>query len=153
MPHLKVFPALTDDVNQGWVWIRCPGISQREIVRIGNPSKDRCVYCEAIAIEPLFLEEYNKPASLLRGTIPDEGEVVVMNAWYRSRLGDIPAGSESELEVIVVTDEPSAQLFAALHHPQVVVRMATYLGIGGVVLGVIATVLAIVPFLEQGLPK
>jgi hypothetical protein len=56
---LKVFAALSEDINNGWVWLPKSVVKARTIVKISNPSTHKSVYCEAIQIGANFQKRYN----------------------------------------------------------------------------------------------
>jgi len=138
----QVYPALAEDVNQGWIWIEpCPS-SERGTIRVYCCANDKAVYCEALPIDENFRYSYeNLPRAKLNTT-----NIAVINAWYRARLG-IEKNTEVMLEVIP-TDDPMSQMFAALHHPQVVVRIATILAIASIGIGLIGILLSLISLLK-----
>jgi hypothetical protein len=68
-----------------------------------------------------------------------------MNAWFRRKLR-IRDG-RNELHV-AICKSPWCGICACFHHPQVVVRLATWLGFIGVALGVLGVVLAVIPLFK-----
>jgi hypothetical protein len=138
--HTKfmIYASLHEEIEAGWVWLSTPTLPPRSIICIYNPGPDKKVYCEALQIDENFLRKYNDPNSgrHLDGSVPQ----LVMNAWYRSRLGNIGTKSEYELN-ITQSNCLLWKLLACIHHPQVVVRMGTWLGIIGILLGGISLVL------------
>lgn len=131
---LKVFASLSEDINNGWVWVPESFVSERAVVRIKNSSSGRVVFCEALQIGDNYLKRYN--ANDRTYLINDQNESIVMSEWYRKKLGIIETQTEIEFE-IVKKDNFWSHLRASLHHPQIVVRLATGLAILSVVLGVI----------------
>ena len=137
---------MTEDINQGWIWIRDSSISGRRLVRIDNPHCDKTVFCEAISFkdDPNFLRLYNDE---YRFQIPDDDSpTIVMSAWYRTRLGDIkPDKTEStELDIVLTGDLPCAQIKAALSHPQMIVKTATVLAILSILISIVGTVIGVI---------
>lgn len=55
MPY-KIYAALMDDINSGWVWVGGFSGEQRSIVKLKNKSNDRSVFCEALRIDKNFLK-------------------------------------------------------------------------------------------------
>lgn len=141
----KVYAALIEDLNQGWVWIHDPNLTAsselRPIIRITTPKLLKAVYCEALYIDPNYVDYYNEKKSTYKITFGDR--IIVINEWYRKKLGNIRTYAKTNKEEelgIEICDNVFWQIMACLQHPQVVVRIATWLGIIGVVLGVIGIV-------------
>ncbi len=134
---MKVYAALRDDVGEGHVWFQRPGLPERCVVKITN--KGRSVYCEALQIEKNFLEAYNQSP---RVTIDNPASSIVMSYWYRAHLGGLETQKSYPLTVKVA--KPLwGQLRACMQHPHLVVRVAVWLGILSVVLGVVGVGLAL----------
>lgn len=135
----KIFAALHDELNAGWVWIRSSNLSSRCIVKIRNPQNRKKVYCEALQVDDNFLKKYNDSS---RFHIVDSSPALVINSWYRKRLGDFSTQSCQDLE-ITPANRLWGKIWACLHHPQVIVRIATYLGLLSILLGFFSIVLAV----------
>jgi hypothetical protein len=130
---MKLFAARDEDAHQGWVWLQDPALPPRSVVRITNPANSLTVYCEALQIDQSFLREYNQRPRL---SICEPQESLVIGAWYRARLGGLATQSDVPLE-IKACNSWIGQFCACVHHPQVVVRLAAWLGGIGLILGVI----------------
>lgn len=128
----RIFAATRDEIDSGWVWIGTPKLNHRTIVRITNKDNKKRIYCEALSIDHNFLTEYNKPPRI---SIESPDQTLVINSWYRSRLGDIPSQTEYDIE-IRASDNIWGKFRASLGHPQTVVRLAMWLGIISVILGI-----------------
>ncbi len=65
MARFKIYPALNEDVNQGWVWLhqsQLPdGSPPRSIVKLSASDASKYVYCEARTIDRDFESNYNPP--------------------------------------------------------------------------------------------
>ena len=142
---MKLFAALDDDSQQGWVWLKKPELLPRGIVRI--TCGDRSVFCEALQIEDNFLKKYNREGEG-RIFITNAAETLVINGWYRAKLGNVPTQVESPITVQGCNGW-CAKMKACLDHPQTVVRVATWLGIIGVALGVVGLVLGVLSLLPH----
>jgi hypothetical protein len=136
-----IYAAMPEDINVGWVWIGSPRLASRIVVRITNKKSGNSSYCEALQIEDNFLRIYNDNGSK-REVICDPGKALVLNAWYRRMLDRIETQSEYDLE-IEAADNLWGRLRSCLQHPQVVVRLATWLGIFSVGLGVMGLLLGL----------
>ena len=140
----RIYAAIRDDVSSGWIWINNKKIQQRSILFIYNPQNKKYLYSEALKIEGNYLRNYNQSNS---GRIPlligNENEpVIVINEWYRHKLGDIQTQEYCELEI---TEENNCVgwIMACLHHPQIIVRIATILAIISIFISIISVVIAI----------
>jgi hypothetical protein len=130
---MKLFVAHRDDAHQGWVWLQIRGFPVRCVVRITNPSNGRSICCEALQIDQNFLDEYNQSP---RFAITDPNSSLVLGQWYRTGLGGLAAQSEVAL-TIKAANGWWGRFRACTDHPQIVVRLAAWLGGIGLLLGVI----------------
>lgn len=135
----RVLASLREDLNQGWVWVTNTGLDSRSVVRITNKKNGKSVYCESLEIDDNYLFAYNnRPRENIDKTKP----TITVSSWYRIKLGGINTKTNHELEVRAANSW-WGKTRANLQHPQVVVRMATWLGIISVGLGVIGIVLGV----------
>jgi hypothetical protein len=144
--EIRIFASLYEDIAQGFVWLQKPGLPPRCIVKIKNLETGRSVFCEALQFDKNFLDRYNKCP---RYTIKNPATSLVMNWWYRARLGDLQTQHEYPLE-ISAANSWCGKLLACFHHPQILVRVAAWLGIISVVLGAIGVVLGVVSVWPTG---
>ena len=128
---MKVYASLGDDIGEGFVWLKNPGLPPRCVVKIRNPATKKVVFCEALQFEENFLKKYNATP---RMPITDPESAIVMNAWYRARPGGLDTQKEHSLEV-ANANWWWGKLRSGVHHPQVIVRVAVWLGVVSVVLG------------------
>ena len=134
----KVLAATRADMNEGWVWLSNYEYASRSIIKIVNKSNDAAIYCEALKIDDNFTKEYNHPP---RVNINDTENTIVMNGWYRNRLGAIDTKKKYELEISEANGF-WGKFRGSTGHPQVVVRLATWLAVISVGLGVLSIGLA-----------
>jgi len=137
---MKIYASLDDHIGDGIVWLRKPGLPARCVVRITNPETKRSVFCEALQLEENFLKRYNQPS---RHTIEDSASAIVMSGWYRIHLGGLQTQQEYVLEV-TVADSWCGKIRACMQHPQIVVRVAVWLGLVSVALGVFGVILGVI---------
>ena len=137
---MRIYASLSDDIGEGFVWLKKPGLPPRSVVKITNPATKRSIFCEALQFEENFLKRYNVPPRL---TITNPESAIVMNAWYRALLGGLNTDEDQPLE-IADANGWWGKLRAGLHHPQVIVRVAVSLGVLSVFLGVFGVVLGVV---------
>ena len=135
----KIFAALKEDINSGWVWVGDKTISERTIVLLVNKNNNKKIYCEALFIDENFLREYNNPP---RAFIKNPSCSIVINSWYRKELGNIEPQSEYELEIKKV-DNKYGKLRASLKHPQVAIRTAIKLALWSVALAIIGIIIGV----------
>jgi hypothetical protein len=135
--RVRVYVSLPEHTNEGFVWLKAPTLPQRSVVRLGNPSTGESAYCEVLQIDENFQRIYN--SSEWRIKIDAAESAIVMNQWYRKRLGLQPQQDYS-LEV-----DPRNRWFgrirACMQHPQNVVRVAVWLGVISVATALVGLVL------------
>ena len=125
----KTFAALADESNSGWVWLwETDELKSRKIVKIvhnGHP-----VFCECRTIDANFTNQYNKPP---RVPIPITAKnTLIISKWYRDALGGIKTEDDVPLTIAPAKIPIWRAVRAAAHHPDFMVRLATYLGVIGV---------------------
>lgn len=137
---MKIFAARDEDAHQGWVWLKAPAMPARCVIKITNPASQKSIYCEALQIDSNFLADYNQSPRI---SIEDPQDTLVISAWYRANLGGMSTRNVLSLE-IRSCNTWFGKFRACIDHPQVVVRLAAWLGGIGFILGVIGLVLGIV---------
>lgn len=135
----RVLASLRDELNQGWVWATNSGLDSRSIVKITNKKNNKFIYCECLEIDDNYIFAYNISP---RESIDKDKPTITINAWYRKRLGGINTKTNHELEIRAANGW-LGKLRANQQHPQVVVRMATWLSIVSVALGVLSVCLSL----------
>lgn len=146
---MKLFAALREDTQQGWVWLQNPTFRTRSIVRITNPNNKKSIYCEALQIDKNYLNTYNQSP---RFTISNPQESLVINGWYRDRLGNLSTQSDVQLNITPCNSLWGnwwGKLRACTDHPQIVVRVAFWLGAIGLFLGVIGFMLSVIGLYQK----
>jgi len=148
--NYSVLWALREDFNEGWIWIRDSDLRarvelSRPIVRIRVGKKT--AYCEAVWAGESYFNRFRAAA----GDIAPSSRVVFISDWYRRRLGI--ATGEADLD-IQFSRRPLSRavwrLLACFQHPQVVVVLATSLGIIGVGLGVMGLGFGVISVQQWG---
>lgn len=125
-------------MNEGWVWLSNHGYAPRSIIKIKNNSNGDVVYCEALEIDDNFTQEYNQTPRI---DIDPAEKTIIMNGWYRKRLGGIETKKSHDLDVSEANSF-LGRFRASIGHPQIVVRLATWLGVISVALGIVGICLA-----------
>ena len=139
--------ALRDEANEGWIWV--DGLPSRTIVKVTNRESHcwsirprRSVVCEVREIDENFLDHYNQEP---RFPIPKQGRqpTLVLSHWYRAALGGFHTTEPDNVRGRVKLAIKPMRLWgwrsirAACHHPDIVVRLGTRLGVLGTWLGVL----------------
>lgn len=132
----KIFSSMYEDIDTGAVWISGATYPPRTIVKIRCTETRKSVYTEALLIEPNFLKKYNHPPRI---TIADTETALVMNNWYRHLLGDIQSKNTYDFDISIPTDESAywGRLRATMTHPQLAIRVGTWIGIIAVLISVL----------------
>ncbi|MFZ1745369.1 MAG: hypothetical protein WBO24_12500 [Nitrospirales bacterium] len=128
----KVYAAMHEEMNEGWVWLTGSGFVPRSIIKITNKANKKSVFCECLEIEENFTKKYNHSP---RVPIDPNEPTAVINAWYRKRLGNIATKKKYDLQICEANGW-WGKFRASAQHPQVVVRLATSLAAISVVLGI-----------------
>ena len=121
-------------MNEGWVWLTGFEFGPRSVIKITNKANNKSVFCERLEIDDNFTKEYNKTPRVF---IDRNEKTAIINAWYRKRLGGIPTRTSHNLQIAEVNGW-WGKFRANTDHPQMVVRLATWLATISVALGVIS---------------
>ena len=137
--------ALSEETNDGWVWVHMPAKSfaPRTIVRVDRRLRGHRfrTYVEARTIDDNFRRNYN--ACSKRIAVVEQRDTLVMAEWYRDALRIPRTTAPDNVTDMVSLSVVSARmpvwpsLRAACHHPALSVRLGTRLGMVGVCLGVV----------------
>jgi len=138
----QIRPALFEEVKEGWVWLSPAATPFPGHIRIYSPAMRRWIVCEQRVIDTTFRRIYNDPSK--GRTLPSQGSVLVISAYYRDRLGlESDGGSDIELEIRQARG-PIAGVIAGVTHPSSAVRTATWLGLLSIVLGGLSLGIALI---------
>lgn len=148
----QIYGAPAEDMNEGWIWIRHEAIkseikNRRRIVKFKNTSAHSrpVIYCEALYAEQLEINRFNKS----RNNPLRNDCFTLMSGWYRHRLGIPNLTNNTVVKLELTTNaKPWWLLFACLQHPQIVIVLATVLGIIGLGLGLIGVGLGLIAIKE-----
>lgn len=135
----KVLASLRDEMNQGWVWVTNSGLESRSVVKITNSKNNKAIFCECLEIEDNYISAYNNPPRI---NIDKDEPTITINSWYRKRLGGIATKTTHELEIREANGW-YGRLRANIGHPQVVVRMAVWLSLLSLGLGVLGVCISL----------
>ena len=136
---MKIYSAFREDSHQGWVWLQMPNLPARSIVKIKNTENGKSIYCETLQIDRNFLTFYNK---LPRIEITNPQNTLVINGWYRAKLGGL--NSQTDIEITVTPfNSWYGKFMACIDHPQTIVRVAAWLGAISVALGILGLILGL----------
>lgn len=142
---LKVFAALHEDSNAGWIWIpEAKGISSRDHIIVVVTGSQKKVTCVCRTLDKNFQSHYNNQPFTKK--LQDLSRSIVLPAYYRDLLGKLETDEDYEFEIRKVwrLNYPK-RIFALVQHPDNAIRIATWLalwslvlGIGGIVIGIIS---------------
>ena len=135
----KVLASLRDELNQGWIWVTNSGLEPRSVVKVTNLKNQKSIFCECLEIEDNYIFTYNKHP---RVNINKSEPTITINSWYRKKLGGIETKTIHELE-IRAANGLFGRLRANFHHPQVIVRIAIWLSLLSLGLGVLGVCLSL----------
>ncbi len=138
MPY-KIYAALQEDINTGWVWLGGFECNQRSIVKLVNEKNKKSVYCEALKIDSNFIKKYKEGNT---SKIEAKENTIVASEWYRNKLGVNNTKNDERIK-ISVENNLIGRFMSCIQHPQVIVRLATWLGVISIVLGVIGICLGL----------
>jgi len=128
----KVYVALDAEKKEGWVWLPFDAGLSAEYVTIRNPAKGLTAICERRIVDENFRGVYDSTEGTIH--LPEHGQFIVMNAWYRQRLGIWDTRPELPLEL----KDASGWLpiyRASRQHPNPIIRLSTNLAVLSVLLG------------------
>ncbi|MEZ8097228.1 hypothetical protein ACED51_24285 [Photobacterium swingsii] len=131
---------MRSDINDGFVWVARKNFKPRSIIKIKNKDNGKVVYCEYLEVDQNFLNDYNKKPRL---TINPNEDLIVISEWYRKKLGDIPTKQEVDLDINEV-DSHWAKFRTCINHPQIVVRLSSWLAVISVCLGIVSFILGVI---------
>jgi len=149
--NLELHTALAEDASEGCIWFKliCAKdhlSGRRRIVRVTRTdAKGRSmspVYCEGLYADRHYAKRWLKRSL----AIDAKDEMFFVSEWYRLRLG-IDEDSYAEIPIRIETYDSESvlwQLRACLQHPQIVVFIASILGIVGTGLGLIGLGLVLI---------
>ncbi len=147
----EVHTALNQEINDGRVWLRSAAReralkNRRCVVRISAPVAKKRVYCEALYADNFYLEEWKKRG---RDFFQDKTKkLAFISAWHRTPLGIGLGSHQLDVEIRRSSRPLWWQIRACIEHPQIVVCLATVLGIIGVGLGILGVGLSLLGITE-----
>ncbi|HEV3091295.1 MAG TPA: hypothetical protein VGX91_07635 [Candidatus Cybelea sp.] len=141
-----VHAALAEEEDDGWVWLDST-FPTRTVVKVERKHEGRAltVYCQSRKLDHNYVRRYNS-ADTNKIDTANWPHVMVMNEWYRDKLGSLKTMQTVELRV-TATSKAWRWLWnlrAVIEHPNIVARIGAKLGILGAVLGVLGAVLGII---------
>ncbi len=155
----KIYPCLNSDIEQSNIWVS--GVmSSRALLLIQNPQNGKKIFCEGLNIDTDYIRRYDNRFANYKDKpkkyheIVEPGNVVVtMSAWYRDILGiektKIGTEADVELKISLVSNLNFVnRLRVCFQHPQVAIRMATWIGIVSAVLGIVSVLCGIISFMS-----
>lgn len=143
-----------EEIDKGHVWLKIETselsrgeVASRPVVCIENTCNGKKIYCEALNIDKYFLKRYNKcPRHRIVGQ--DVDRALVISKWYRRRLGGLRTQKEYNLRITNAKGLKPA-LCAQLQHPQLIVRISTWLALISVSLGLLSVFISFASCLKS----
>ncbi|HDY86018.1 hypothetical protein LCGC14_0942850 [marine sediment metagenome] len=81
----------------------------------------------------------------MRTTIQHPKEVIVMNGWLHHLLGDLQTKTEAQIKICNLW---LGKFRASTYHPQIIVRVAAWLGLISIGLGLLGGIFGIVSLVK-----
>jgi len=145
----KIYAALHEESNNGWVWFAKPEFEPRTLVLLSNSQTGQCVYCECRRIDENFRKLYNDRPYTVKVSGEDQDVALVISDWYRRALGI--KTTKIDVDLRVSKANWWGELRTGCQHPDPVVRLATRLGILASLLGFSAFFFALSSVVSQKL--
>jgi len=137
---VKVVDALVkaskiEDIAAPFIWTAGIDIEHKEIVRIKNLNNKNKVWVEIFNGADNFIKNYNDRETTI--SIRATDKVIIASDWYRNLLG-LDKNKTNSIEIKCSKLPLFIKSFlAAKSHPDTNVRLATYLAILSVILGIV----------------
>lgn len=136
----KIYASLYEDITAGWVWIGKRECIQRAVIKIKNKTAGKSIYCEALEIDGNFINKYREKTGKL---IDSQERALIINEWYRKRLGNLEPQKEYDLE-IKYRIKLFGKIKAIMEHPQEAIRIASWLAFLSIVIGVLGLAMGLI---------
>ena len=131
----KVFAALHDESNAGWIWMPPEnGFTSRDLITITSLTKKKKVYCDCRIIDDNFQSYYKKETG---NSIDNKYNTIVISDYYRNKLGGLNTEEEYEFEIVRGKCFVS-KIRTLLQHPDNIVKIATWLAIISIGIGLLS---------------
>lgn len=138
--NIKILASIKTDAMEGWVWI-CPTlISENGFYKIENLDTNKKVFCYLRIVDENFVSQYNSSQRTFK--LNKEDNSVVINEFYRKKLGIAKANMDYNLE-ITEAGWYSKYLSFEFSHPNPYVRQSSRLTLISFFIGIIALGLTI----------
>jgi len=153
---VELHTALLEDVNEGRIWFKIADLKpqltgRRRIVRVARTgSLKRGIYCEALYADKYYVKRWQHKLAN-----PNQDRMFFISEWYRNQLAIHEKPGVPVNITLEISDSGLWQVYACLQHPQIVVFVATILGIVGAGLGLIGLGLGLIgirDWIQAGLP-
>lgn len=135
-----VFAGLHEEAKEGWIWLSPGHETLGDYVRVRNPATRKSVVCEQRLLDDNFRRYYNDHEHTF--PLSDSGDLIVMNARFRQRLGGIPTRVPVRLDVRSAS-RWGRYITASWHHPHPAIRTSLQLGFLSVGLGFLSVLLTV----------
>jgi hypothetical protein len=144
MEPFLILAALDSETKEGWVWLPLSSKWTTDAVSIKH--HDHSVICERRVVDKNFRRLYETETG---ATLPTDDNFIVINAWYRQRLGINDTKVKLPLEI---REEPglcAKHISVFWQHPNALVRTNILIALVSIGLGILGVVLGIVSFCRR----
>jgi hypothetical protein len=139
MDNFLILAALASEVKEGWVWLPLSASWSTDLVRITY--HNRSVITERRVVDANFRRFYEGETG---APLPTAENFLVMNAWYRQRLGINDTQIRLSLEVKEANSFWAGHVSVFWQHPQAVVRTNILVALVSIGLGILGLFLGLV---------
>jgi hypothetical protein len=138
MDNFLILAALASEMKEGWVWLPLSANWSTDLVRITY--HDRSVICERRVVDANFRRLYEQTTRMSLSAVEN---FIVMNAWYRQRLGINDTQISLPLEIKEENGFWASHVSVFREHPQAVVRTNILVAMVSIGLGILGLVLGL----------
>src|SRR5712692_9513659 len=124
----KIYAALHEESNAGWVWLKNANLKSRTVVKLNNPSSHKSVFFECRIIDKNFVRLYKERQHTLKIQGQEDCSPLVISDWFRDATGPGEPGHEVELEVSPTRCPIWGTIRAGCHPPDPAARRSTQPG-------------------------
>ncbi len=145
MSKYRVHQCLDSEISEGYVWITDKNIlASRGVIKIVRTDIFPCpvIFCDGLYCDENYLKKRTKIKDAVKNDKERGIESVILSAYYRSKLDINESGDNSSVVKLYVSSVGYFnfvdRIAACIQHPQVGVRMAAWIGICGLIIGVVS---------------
>lgn len=136
-----VLKVLSEDIHSGHCWIKNQELKTRGLISIKNIENGKKVILEGLAIEKDYKKHYfeKNNSTTNKEIINNNKSILQISSWYRKKLGIEKTQKEYDLSIRPIKGcDIVSRIRSCINHPQLAVRIGTWLGCIGVIIGAIS---------------